>query len=334
MSVRRAIALSPRSFYRYVTKTLGVDRLAASGCIDDLRNVHYVHNLFETLIKAIQQDTRDASFALPHALRLNGCEDLLRSFLSDQRGCSPTELRRRTVSMLECIGRAAGIDLDTAGVGASRPDEGNAPAAAAIEQELFPTRVFPHADESRREATKATQAALPVVLYVPHLRSPYNLGGMIRTAAAFGMPGVVVGEQTPDLAHPRVVRAAMGGADYVAVRRGTIEDAWGIIAEDARRANRETESSFGSLPGTVASTIALETGGTVLPNVTFPRSGVLIVGHEELGISTEFLSLAAEIATIPHGGPKASLNVGVAVGIALSWWNAALAEGRASITPD
>jgi len=32
-------------------------------------------------------------------------------------------------------------------------------------------------------------ASLPVVIWVPHIRSPFNLGNILRTAAAYGSPG-------------------------------------------------------------------------------------------------------------------------------------------------
>jgi tRNA G18 (ribose-2'-O)-methylase SpoU len=50
---------------------------------------------------------------------------------------------------------------------------------------------------------------------------------------------------------------------------------------------------------------------------------VLVVGHEELGVPVARLRSAQDekqVITIPHEGCKESLNVGVAAGIALSWW--------------
>ena len=79
--------------------------------------------------------------------------------------------------------------------------------------------------------------------------------------------------------------------------------------------------------------VALETGGEPLHRVKPPTAGVLIVGHEELGIPREELDYARNhgmVATIPHRGPKSSLNVGVAAGIALAWWDAGYA-GLSSI---
>jgi TrmH family RNA methyltransferase len=51
----------------------------------------------------------------------------------------------------------------------------------------------------------------------------------------------------------------------------------------------------------------------------------MVVGHEELGVPAEIMEECRgqdQVVTIPHDGPKSSLNVGVAAGICLSWWQA------------
>ncbi|HKK49753.1 MAG TPA: TrmH family RNA methyltransferase, partial [Alkalispirochaeta sp.] len=146
----------------------------------------------------------------------------------------------------------------------------------------------------------------------PHLRSPFNVGNIIRTAAAFGVAGVIIGEAGPALSHPRLQRAAMGAAEMIPVVRGDVSDAAHL------------------LPGLPAPVVALETGGTAISGFRFPASGVLVVGHEELGVSNDIVDQcrqAGMIVTIPHDGPKASLNVGVAAGICLSWWQAQRSTG-------
>jgi TrmH family RNA methyltransferase len=68
---------------------------------------------------------------------------------------------------------------------------------------------------------------------------------------------------------------------------------------------------------------ALETGGTPIEEFQFPRKGLLIAGSEELGVSPRALEAAdASLGrvSIPCYGAKASLNVSVAFGIALSTW--------------
>ncbi|MFW5827429.1 MAG: TrmH family RNA methyltransferase, partial [Alkalispirochaeta sp.] len=194
------------------------------------------------------------------------------------------QLRRRATVLQEALARAAGID---------------GPAVSAAPR----SPPSPSGPETWR---------MPIVIWIPHLRSPFNVGNIIRTAAAFGVAGVVVGEAVPELSHPRLRRAAMGAETMVPVLRGGATDAANLLGEAA------------------APVVALETGGTPVAQFAFPQRGIMVVGHEELGISEEILEMsrkAGMVVTIPHGGPKSSLNVGVATGIGLSWWGAGIATG-------
>ncbi|MFW5694364.1 MAG: TrmH family RNA methyltransferase [Alkalispirochaeta sp.] len=153
---------------------------------------------------------------------------------------------------------------------------------------------------------------LPVVVWIPHLRSPFNVGNIIRTVAAFGGAGVVLGEATPDLNHARLRRASMGALDMVPVIRGGARDAADLLGD------------------ATAPVVALETGGVDITRFAFPGRGIMVVGHEELGTPEGILEMcrhAKRVVTIPHGGAKSSLNVGVAAGICLSWWQAQALTG-------
>jgi TrmH family RNA methyltransferase len=240
--------------------------------------------------------------------------------LNARRGSIITDTYLRTV-LRQLVGdtqrpptvRLAAADLES--LLSMVADGGDTRFFAATVDSVLPRRlraleeVIAHAagiDPMPRDNPPAIAAgaapALPVVIWAPHIRSPFNLGNIIRTAAAYGIIGVAVGEHAPDLDHPRVRRAAMGGDRIVQVLRGGPEN-------------------FPEASDTPV--VALETGGTDITAFAFPDSGVLVVGHEELGVPEEPLTRAARenrIVTIPHFGGKSSLNVGVATGIALSWW--------------
>ena len=75
-----------------------------------------------------------------------------------------------------------------------------------------------------------------------------------------------------------------------------------------------------TLTGTL---FALELGGADISDFEFPRSGTVIIGSEELGVSPPALRRAENdggIVSIHLPGPKASLNAGVAFGILLRQW--------------
>ncbi len=185
------------------------------------------------------------------------------------------------------------------------------PAWKALINELEDTRQYGRVSVPNAPGSVILPAPLmAVVLYIPHLRAPFNGGNIIRTAAAYGITGVVFGRHTPDITHPRMVRAAMGGDQYVLVGHGDLETAKAVLPERWGK----------GLPVRLA---ALETPGQALPNLpgVAPDTGlVLIAGSEEHGVPEDLLRAAEQqdgVFEIPHQGPKESLNVGVAVGIAL-----------------
>ncbi|MFW6288665.1 MAG: TrmH family RNA methyltransferase [Spirochaetota bacterium] len=142
-----------------------------------------------------------------------------------------------------------------------------------------------------------------VGIYLESLRSPFNMGSIIRTAAAFGVARVGVSADCPPADHPRVLRSAMGATELLSVEPGGLD-------------------AFATSVGGVV--IALELGGEEVGSFAFPERGVLVLGSEELGISPSALRRADSRITIPMPGPKASINVGVACGIALAAWQRAL----------
>ena len=74
---------------------------------------------------------------------------------------------------------------------------------------------------------------------------------------------------------------------------------------------------------------ALETGGVPVQNFSFPHYGVVLVGHEEFGLSEQALDIArssAGLVSLPMYGSKQSLNVANALSAILSWWSVRLVE--------
>ncbi len=144
-------------------------------------------------------------------------------------------------------------------------------------------------------------------LFLERIRSPFNLGAIARTAAAFGLPELVLCPETVSPEQQRARRAAMGGFEMLATRRQPLEEVEAL-----------------GLP-----ILALETGGSPIGEYAFPYYGIVLVGSEELGLSPAALELADRSAgrvSIPAPGRKRSLNVAVAVGILLYCWHADLSR--------
>ncbi|AFG36333.1 TrmH family RNA methyltransferase [Spirochaeta africana] len=144
-------------------------------------------------------------------------------------------------------------------------------------------------------AANATASPLRELdLYLDGIRSPFNLGSILRTAAALGVHGLLLSPDTVDPAHRRAVRSAMGCS--LPLQRMERQE----LIESGRQV------------------VALETGGMDIREYRpLQRDFVLVLGSEELGIHPELLQAADQRLSVPMYGTKASLNVGVAAGAAL-----------------
>jgi RNA methyltransferase, TrmH family len=137
-------------------------------------------------------------------------------------------------------------------------------------------------------------------VYLEEIRSPYNVGSIFRTAAAFGVDEILLSEGCASPEHPRAVRSAMGALSMVRFRAVAFEE----------------------LPRN--GLFALETGGIPADEFDFPAEGVVILGNEELGISPgtrETALSSGGICSIALPGAKATLNVSVAFGILMHRWS-------------
>ena len=148
---------------------------------------------------------------------------------------------------------------------------------------------------------------LPVGAWLEDLRSPFNVGSIFRTAEAFGMERLYLSPSTPAPDHPRARKTSLGAESVLPWQRAS-------LAEVSGRGG----------------VFALELGGQPVDRFPFPRSGIVLVGSEELGLSPEALRTADDQlgrVSIPLQGAKRSLNVSVAFGILAAAWHRALTEG-------
>lgn len=153
-----------------------------------------------------------------------------------------------------------------------------------------------------------TRRSLPGMrIYLEDIRSPFNIGSIFRSAESFCVEKVYLSHLSADPTHSRSLRSAMGCVEILP---------WEYVEPSA-------------LTGPV---FAMETGGTSLDSYTFPERGTMIIGSEEFGVSPEMLAVADNSygrVSIPCYGSKGSLNVGVAFGIVMQAWAAAVLNGNA-----
>jgi len=133
------------------------------------------------------------------------------------------------------------------------------------------------------------------------IQEPGNLGAIARVAEAFGASALVLMPDCTHPNHPRALRASAGALLRLPVARSVELD--------------RLEGRLAPLRPLWAGLVAH--GGSPLPHRPLPRSLVLACGSEGAGLSPAVLDRLDQRWTIPLQGRAESLNVSVAVGIAL-----------------
>ena len=152
-----------------------------------------------------------------------------------------------------------------------------------------------------RSWRRATQAR--VCLLLESVSQPFNLGSIVRTAAAFGVEQVWLCGDTADPMHPSARKTALGTGRHV-----TFEQVAGPAG--AAAAVRSA--------GLRLVAIELADGAVPLHLADLAGDVCLALGNEDRGCSPGLLAAADEIAYIPQVGRVGSLNVAAAAAIVLA----------------
>ncbi len=140
------------------------------------------------------------------------------------------------------------------------------------------------------------------VLLLDRISDPGNLGTILRSAAWFGVDGVLAGEGSVDVYNAKVVRSAMAAVSSL-----------NVVREAKPSGAISTLKSFGF--SIIASS---QNGKKSYTDFVFPQKACLIFGSESSGIDKKLLDMCDESVIIPRIGKMESLNVGVASSIILS----------------
>ncbi len=143
----------------------------------------------------------------------------------------------------------------------------------------------------------------PVCVLLENIRSAHNVGAILRSADGALAAEVILAGITPDGNHKGVNKSALGAQEFVPWRR--CDDAVSVV------------KTLRTMGYTVAALELTDTPTTSddLTSGNFPLC--LVVGNELTGISDELLAECDLALEIPQFGAKQSLNVSVALGIAL-----------------
>lgn len=150
----------------------------------------------------------------------------------------------------------------------------------------------------------AEAAQARCILALENVGNPHNLGAILRVAAHFGVPAVLVPDARA-LAGGSAVRTAEGGAEFVEV----------LDAPDFAGAIRACRHAGWRVVTTSSHK------GTDLYRTALPEKCLVLFGEESAGLSDAWLTGGDACVRIPGTGKVESLNVSVAAGVLVGeWW--------------
>lgn len=149
-----------------------------------------------------------------------------------------------------------------------------------------------------KEYSSSTNSGLELAL--DNIKDPGNMGTIIRLCDWFGISKIICTEETVDIYNPKVVQATMGSLARVQV---------------------EYTNLTAYLKATDLEIFGTFMDGENIYKKELPTSGILVMGNEANGISSEIENLITQKISIPRFGnlqQTESLNVATATAIFLS----------------
>ncbi|CAM3775263.1 TrmH family RNA methyltransferase [Sphingobacterium prati] len=131
-------------------------------------------------------------------------------------------------------------------------------------------------------------------LVLDDVQDPGNLGTIIRTAEWFGIKHIICSIGTVDAYNPKVVQATMGSLSRIQIYYVDLHEF--ISSTDL--------PVYGAL-----------LNGQSIYQTEWSKEGLIVMGNEGNGISSEVITLIDQAVTIPRIGQAESLNVAVATTI-------------------
>ncbi len=151
-----------------------------------------------------------------------------------------------------------------------------------------------------REWNRRTSARMALLL--DGVGSPWNVGSIVRTAAALRVDHVYLGGGALSPAHPKAGRTSMGTERYLT---------WTAFERTADALAAARAEGYGVVG------LELADDAVPLPDLVVDGDVCLAVGHEEHGLSPATLANCDAVTFIPQLGRVGSLNVATATAVAL-----------------
>ena len=150
-----------------------------------------------------------------------------------------------------------------------------------------------------REWRRRTEGRLALVL--DDVQGPFNVGAIIRTAAALRVDDVWLTGRTPEPDDPKVGKTALGTQRYLSFHRSATV----LEGIDAARA-----------VGYRVIAVELADDAVALHEIALGPATCLVVGHEDRGCAPATLAACDAVAYLPLLGKVGSLNVATAAAVA------------------
>ena len=156
----------------------------------------------------------------------------------------------------------------------------------------------------------------PFYLCLWNVTDPSNLGALIRTAAGFGVDGVLIGPGCASPFYRKAIRASMGNVFSIpiwTVDLGTLE----VFRQKSGQIIASALTEKAIPPKELKHSFLHRAAESSQGADCCSNSAILIMGNEGYGLSSEVLALANIHVGIPMAPGIDSLNVAVAGGILL-----------------
>lgn len=142
-----------------------------------------------------------------------------------------------------------------------------------------------------------------LILALEEVENPHNLGAIMRTAAHYGVTGIIYQAKVPVAQTASAYRTSEGGAESVPAVQVT---EWGQVLDLCKSKGVKAFSTSSH-------------SGKSLFETKFPDKTILFMGAEGAGLSKRFLQ-GLEGISIPGTGEVESLNVSNATAAILTEW--------------
>jgi tRNA (guanosine-2'-O-)-methyltransferase len=141
-----------------------------------------------------------------------------------------------------------------------------------------------------------------VALLLDSVQTPFNVGAIIRTAAALRVEHMWLAGATAEPSHERTRRTALGTERYLS---------WDVIEDPVKAAEAAKAAGY--------TVVGIELADAAVPLHETDLDGdvCLALGHEDRGLSAALLGACDAVAFIPQLGRVGSLNVANAAAIAM-----------------